>query len=154
MRELRRAKLHEWFFPAASCLARCSIKMIFQSPIRTRGRAVIADVEEVLSRALLHFTSQVRQNVEAINVDRVGFVADLYPLSSFWLTFGSPAAARSVGTYLVSYDVVEDGTGLEFSGPAHHAGNPPSAFPVRVFLGAERCHPAIGPGVEMRSVIG
>src|SRR6202012_2878124 len=51
-------------------------------------------------------------------------------------------------------DVVRDATGFDFVGPTDDQGNAESAFPVGVLFASERCHPAIGPAVSMRTVIG
>jgi len=54
----------------------------------------------------------------------------------------------------VMHDLVGPGTGLDVTGPAHHGGYTPAAFPVSVLFTAEGGHGRIGPGVHVRAVIG
>ena len=78
-----------------------------------------------------------------------------WPLSSFSLTSGSPAAARNVWQPVVpADDLVGHRPGLDLARPADHARHPERALPVGVLLAAERGHGAVRPGVHVRAVVG
>ena len=51
-------------------------------------------------------------------------------------------------------DFVGYGIRSDLSRPSHHQRNSESAFPICIFLAAERGHGAIGPGVHVRAVVG
>ena len=61
--------------------------------------AVVGEVDEALARALLVLSGQIRQEVEAVDVDLERLAARVVALPcSFSTMSGSPAAARNVGS--------------------------------------------------------
>jgi hypothetical protein len=116
--------------------------------------AVVGEVDEALTRALLLHASQVGEQVEAVDADLVGGLADrvtgLQLFDDVRLARGCEEGRQPV---VMLYDLVRDDAGGNPAGPADHLRNSESALPVRVLLAAERRHPSVWPRVHVRPVV-
>src|ERR1700724_2201367 len=112
--------------------------------------AVIADVEEVVSWALLHLPGEVWQLVDAVDTDIERLIPSLVAVEELlvyvWLASRGQQRRQHV---LVAYDSVKHRASLHLAGPAAESRDAPAALPVRVLLAAERAIGAIGPGVVL-----
>ena len=120
--------------------------------------AVVGEVEEAAPRAVFDLTRQVRQQVEAVDVDLVlglsvgtGLVALLQLLDDVGFAGGGQECRQPV---VVLDDVVGHRARLDLSRPADHLRNPERALPVGVLLAAERRGARVGPAVAVRPVVG
>ena len=117
--------------------------------------AVVAEVDDGVSRALLHLAGQVGNHVVAVEMDLVGLVADRAAveelLGDVRIAGGGEQRRKHVD---VRDDAVQHRAGLDLARPAHEARHAPAALPVGVLLAAERRVGAVRPGVVLRTVVG
>src|SRR5260370_3936152 len=108
--------------------------------------AVIADVEEVVSWALLHLPSEVWQLVNAVDTDIERLIPSLVAVEELlvyvWLAGRGQQRRQHV---LVAYDSVKHRASLDLAGPAEESRNAPTTLPVRILLAPEGTIVAIGP---------
>ena len=153
---MRQPQLHERLRPLTHCIGALQgqVELVVANPYR-HDLAVIAEIHEGVSRALLHLSGQVGTHVVAVEMDVVllatdrGAVQEL--LGHVRVAGGREQRREHVD---VGDDAVQDRTRLDLAGPAHEARHTPAAFPVRVLLAAERGVGAVRPGVVLRAVVG
>ena len=102
---------------------------------------VVVDVEERFPRALRGLPGQVGDEIVAVQMDLVGHVADLVALEQLVLHLRVAGHGQKGRQPVeVSDDLVGHLARLDLARPADHGRHPVGAFPVRVFLAAERRH--------------
>src|ERR1700741_4515530 len=153
--ELGDAHLRQRFAPHFEPLAPLLGEVHFVPPHPdSHALAVVAPVDEALTRRLVRLAGEERQQVHAVEVNLVGLAAHGKALLHFLDEIRLAVRRGERGDEVLQRgDVVDDATGLDHSGPAHDARYPPATFPVGVLLAAERRRAAIGPGQDFGTVV-
>jgi hypothetical protein len=108
--------------------------------------AVVAEVDVEIPRARLGLARQVWQQVETVDVVLVGAADRLMALLQLVDDVGIAGHREERRQPVVMLDdAVGDRTGGDLPRPPHEQRHAEGALPVRVFLAAERRHPAVGP---------
>src|SRR3990172_9818882 len=88
-------------------------------------------------------------------MDLESLVADFHAFEELLLDVGHAGGSEQRRQHVfMGEDVVVDGAGLDYAGPADGRGDTIAALPVRVLLSAEGRGAAIRPTGDLRTVVG
>src|SRR5580658_1650394 len=118
------------------------------APVTNREEvAIVAPIEKILSRRILHLTLEVRNQVVAIQVDVKGFVIQLAAGHALPYDIAIASRGRESGKQiLMREEIVIDGACLDCAGPANKHRHAITAFPVCGFFAAIWRGAAVWPG--------
>src|SRR5215468_3841183 len=101
--------------------------------------AVVAPIKEARARRFFHVALEVWRQIDAIEMDLVGLVADFVALLHLLDEVGLAGRRREGRDEVLERSLTVDHlAGLDDPRPAHNAGHTPAALPVGVLLSSER----------------
>src|SRR5262249_33932782 len=115
----------------------------------------LPEVEDLLTRALLHLAPEEWQEVVAVDVDLPGLAIRLVPLLQLLddVGFTRRGQERRQPVFLRK-DFVDDRAGLDHTWPSDEHGHAEAALPRRSLLAVKLRHTAVWPGSHLGAVIG
>ena len=154
--EHRPAERHEGVHPHLEA-GRALLQKEHLPIVVAQGRevTVVRPVNELVTRRFVDFAFEERHQVVAVEVNLEGLVSGLHPFQELLFDVRIAGGRQHCREHvLVRADLVDDRAGFDDAGPSDRGRHAIAAFPAGVFLTAEGCRAAVGPGEGLRAVVG